>query len=75
MTPARPAHPLSALTTYELAGDRRELEHSLAVIPATAPVRALLQTRLAQLADAEPAPPGPAVSPARCRGYLGRGPT
>src|SRR5208283_620446 len=29
----------------------------------------------AQLADGEPAPPGPAASPAHCRGYLGRGPT
>lgn len=42
MTPDQPAHPLPALTTYELAGYRRELEHSLAVIPAAAPVRTLL---------------------------------
>jgi hypothetical protein len=49
MTPDTPRHPLPALTTYELARYRRELEHSLTVIPATAPVRALLQTRLAQI--------------------------
>jgi hypothetical protein len=49
MTPDKPPHPMPALTTYELHNYRRELEHSLTVIPATAPVRALLQTRLAEV--------------------------
>ena len=49
MTPDPPLHRLSALTTYELTGYRRELEHALTAIPGTAPVRALLRTRLAEV--------------------------
>jgi hypothetical protein len=42
-----PAHPLHAMTTYELRNYRHDLEHSLSVLPATAPVRDLLQGKLA----------------------------
>ena len=49
MTPDPPPHRLSALTTYELAGYRRELEHALTAIPGTAPVRTLLRTRLSEV--------------------------
>ena len=45
-----PRHPLPALTTYELARYRRELDHALQALPARAPVRALLQQRLAEVA-------------------------
>ena len=31
--PAQPAHPLHALTTYELSRYRRELEHALKALP------------------------------------------
>jgi hypothetical protein len=47
MTPDSPPHQLSALTTYELTGYRRELEHALTAITGTAPAGALLRTRLA----------------------------
>jgi hypothetical protein len=49
MTPPsqQPRHPLYALTTYELRDYRRDLEHSLTALPATAPVRDLLQEKLA----------------------------
>lgn len=64
MLPAQPPHPLPALTTYELAGYRRELEHSLAVTT-TAAIRSLLQARLAEiLAEQE--------SRARLRNTAGR---
>jgi hypothetical protein len=43
---APPRHPLPALTTYELARYRRELDYALQVLPPRAPVRALLQQRL-----------------------------
>ena len=49
MTPDPPPHRLSALTTYELTGYRRELERALSVIPGTAPVVALLRTHLAEV--------------------------
>jgi hypothetical protein len=42
-----PAHPLPALTTFELRDYRRDLEHALAALPAHAPVRGLLQDKLA----------------------------
>jgi hypothetical protein len=41
-----PPHPLPALTTYELARYRRELERALADLPGQAPVRGLLQDKL-----------------------------
>jgi hypothetical protein len=47
MTPDPPPHRLSALTTYELARHRRELEHALTAIPGAA--RTLLRTRLAEV--------------------------
>ena len=34
--PGESAHPLHAMTTYELRNYRRDLEHSLSVLPATA---------------------------------------
>ena len=46
---ARPAHPLHALTTYELRAYRRQLEHAIAFFAARTPVppaRADLQARL-----------------------------
>ena len=49
MTPDPPAHPLPALTTYELIRYRRELEHALTAIPGTAPARTLLRNRLADV--------------------------
>jgi len=45
----RPSHPVHALTTYELRRYRRALEYSLNGIPAHAPVRELLHTRLAEV--------------------------
>jgi hypothetical protein len=44
-----PAHPLPALTTYELRDYRRQLEHALAAIPGHAPARDVLQGRLAEI--------------------------
>jgi hypothetical protein len=44
-----PSHPLYALTTYELAGYRRELERALSQTPDTAPDRNLLRARLADV--------------------------
>jgi hypothetical protein len=41
-----PAHPLPALTTFELAGYRRDLEHALATLPPGAPARRHLQGQL-----------------------------
>ena len=41
-----PAHPLPALTTFELAGYRRDLERALAGLPPDAPARGHLQGRL-----------------------------
>jgi len=42
-----PPHPLPALTTYELARYRRELERALAGLAGQTPVRGLLQDKLA----------------------------
>ena len=48
-----PAHPVPALTTYELAAYRRELEHALTV-PGPAPAREDLHRQLtAVLAEQE----------------------
>ena len=44
-----PKHPIHALTTYELSRYRRELEHALKVLPEHAPVRELLQGKLAEV--------------------------
>jgi hypothetical protein len=44
--PAEPSHPLHALTTYELARYRRELEHAIKGISPDAPVRADLRRQL-----------------------------
>ena len=44
-----PKHPMHALTTYELARYRRELEHALQALPEHAPVRELLQAKLAEV--------------------------
>jgi hypothetical protein len=42
-----PAHPLPALTTFELRDYRRKLEQALAAVPEHAPARGLLQDKLA----------------------------
>ena len=51
----QPEHPVYALTTYELAGYRRELEEALTALPghapASEPVRRLLAGVLAEQAD------------------------
>lgn len=47
MTPAQPAHPLHALTTYELQNYRRDLEHALSALPGHVAVRELLKEKLA----------------------------
>ena len=44
-----PKHPMHALTTYELARYRRELEHALKALPEHAAVRDLLQGKLAEV--------------------------
>ena len=44
-----PAHPLHALTTYELRDYRRELEHALTAVPGRAEDRSLLRQRLADV--------------------------
>ena len=49
MTVEQPAHPVHALTTYELKNYRRELEHSLRALPEHVAVRVLLQQRLAEV--------------------------
>jgi hypothetical protein len=46
---AEPKHTLSALTTFELARYRRELEHAIKTLPETVEVRELLQQRLAEV--------------------------
>ncbi len=45
----QPAHPLPALAPFELRDDRHDLERALAALPEDAPVRGLLQDRLAQV--------------------------
>jgi hypothetical protein len=46
---APPRHPLFALTTYELARYRRDLEQALRVIPAQSAVREPLRDKLAEV--------------------------
>jgi hypothetical protein len=46
MTTAEPKHPVSQLTTSELARYRRELEHAVHGISPDAPVQAELHRRL-----------------------------
>ncbi len=46
---APPRHPLFALTTYELARYRRDLEQALRVLPAQATVREPLRDKLAEV--------------------------
>jgi len=45
----QPEHPVYALTTYELAGYRRELEKTLAALPGHAPARELVRRLLAEV--------------------------
>jgi hypothetical protein len=45
----QPKHQLHALTTYELARYKRELQHAVKTLPEHAPVRELLQQKLAQV--------------------------
>ena len=55
VTIRQPEHPVFALTTYELAGYRRDLEKTLTALPEHAPaselVRRLLAEVLAEQAD------------------------
>ena len=44
-----PAHPLPALTTFELRDYRRDLEHALAALPDHVPARGLLQGKLGEV--------------------------
>ena len=46
---APPRHPLHALTTYELARYRRDLEHALRVLPAQTAIREQLRDKLAEV--------------------------
>jgi hypothetical protein len=45
----QPKHPTYALTTFELRDYRRELEHTLSVLPEHAAARQLLQEKLAEV--------------------------
>jgi hypothetical protein len=47
MTPDQPAHPLYALTTYELRTYRRDLEHALRTLPEHAADRERVKVELA----------------------------
>jgi hypothetical protein len=49
MTPDQPAHPLYALTTYELRKYRRDLEHALRTLPEHAADRELVNVKLARV--------------------------
>ena len=49
MTVEQQAHPVHALTTYELKNYRRELEQSLRALPEHVAVRVILQQRLAEV--------------------------
>jgi hypothetical protein len=55
VTIRQPGHPVYALTTYELAGYRRELEEALGALPVDAPagepIRRLLAGGPAEQAD------------------------
>ena len=47
--PVSPSHPLPALTTFELARARRDLEYALLALPGDAPARGPLQQQLAAI--------------------------
>jgi hypothetical protein len=80
MTTPQPPHPVHALTSRELAGYRRQLEHAIKGIDPAAPVQALLHRNLEEVlaeqdsraaltatsgrADPDPAPAAPARRPA-----------
>jgi len=49
VTVEAPAHPLHALTTYELSRYRRELEHALKTLPEHAAVLEVLREKLAEV--------------------------
>ena len=49
MTTPQPPHPVHALTSAELAGYRRQLEHAITGIDPAAPVQALLHRNLDQV--------------------------
>lgn len=49
VTVTSPKHPLYAMTTYELAHYRHELEHAVTVPPEHAAVHELLRRRLAEV--------------------------
>ena len=49
MSTPQPPHPLAALTTFELARYRRELEQALRDLPGQTPIRAQLQQNLTQV--------------------------
>jgi hypothetical protein len=44
--PAEPSHPVHALTTYEIARYRRELEHAIKGVSPDAPVQDDLRRKL-----------------------------
>ena len=46
VTTSEPEHPIHALTTYEIARYRRELEHAIGGISPDAPVQANLRRKL-----------------------------
>jgi hypothetical protein len=45
----QPAHPLHALTTFELTAYQRDLERALAALPPAAPARGIVQGKLAEI--------------------------
>ena len=49
MIPKKPQHAIGMLTTSELTGYRRNLEHALATMPGRDPVLPLLRERLAEV--------------------------
>lgn len=53
MQPTRPKHPVYALTTWELAERRRDLEQHLGDLPMDASARELLQRELDDVAAEE----------------------
>ena len=50
--PQEPAHPVAALTTYELRDYRGQLERALRKVPTRAEVRALIRLKLDAEQDA-----------------------
>ncbi len=49
VTVPEPRHPVPALTTFELASYRRELEHALSTLPERAAARELLRDSIAEV--------------------------